>query len=225
MQKRTCVAYFGQYNKGYYAMLKVLSLVLCFFLLPAVLFAQSRPSAEGGGSSLWVGGEISTFNPDYECASGSPLSCWDHQLLGFAPFVDAVNLLPRLGMGEGLGIEGEARFLHWRGPYSGFTESSYLVGPRFGLVRVKDSLRLIGKVGVGRANIALPPGSPGNGDHFAYAPGIIAEVKVTPRVLVRGGYEYQVWPGFKGVRTSTTTGCCGLTPNGFSLGLSYELLR
>jgi hypothetical protein len=197
-------------------MLRTLSLISCCFLFSTGLSAQTRPAAEGYASSVWVGAEVSTFNPDYGCDSASPFVCGDHQLLGFAPLVYLNNVLLHR-----IGVEGEARLLHWRGPTGGVTESSYLAGPRFAFLRWKKAY-FIGKVGVGNANIAIPK-SPGDGNHFAYAPGFIAEFKLRPRFTARTEYEYQFWPNFKGVPTKTTSGCCGLTPNGFSLGFSYEV--
>ena len=197
-------------------MLKMPSLVSCCFFLSSMLFAQTDPAAEGHGRSLWVGGEISTFNPDWGCVSASPFTCWNHQLLGFVPVVDANDLLRHK-----IGVEGEARIMRWHGP-EGYADSSYLVGPRFGLFRLKEWY-FSGKVGLGNAEISVHDA--GNGNHFAIAPGFIAEFKLRPRLAVRAEYEYQIIPGFKGTPTNTTSGCCGLTPNGFSLGLSYAVLR
>lgn len=204
------------YVRGAIAMLKLVSLIVTCFLLPATLFAQSSPAAEGRRApSIWVGGEISMFNPDWGCKDSSPFTCVNHQLLGFAPFVDVDNLLLHR-----VGVEGEARILHWRGPGSGLTESTYLAGPRFGLVHFNNSLYLSGKVGFGNANIVVPNHAAGDGNHFAYAPGFIFEYRVSHRLDARAEYEYQIWPNFQG---STT--CCGLTPNGFSLGFSYKVIR
>jgi opacity protein-like surface antigen len=184
------------------------------------LSAQSLPSAEGPSVSIWVGAEISTFNPDYGCSDNSPFMCGGQQLIGIAPYVDANHLFF-----SRLGAEVESRFLHWRGPGSGLTESSYLVGPRFGLLSLKRSVFLSGKVLVGSANLHLPSGAAGSGSYFAYAPGAVAEFRITRRLTARADYEYQIWPSFKGVATATTTGTGGLTPNGFSLGVSYAILR
>jgi opacity protein-like surface antigen len=138
--------------------------------------------------------------------------CGGQQLLGVAPFVDANQLLFHR-----LGAEGEARFLHWRGPGAGLTESTYLAGPRFALISFKHSIGLSGKFLVGSANIHVPNDAAGNGTHFAYAPGAVAEFKVSRRLTARVDYEYQIWRNF--------IGNGGLTPNGFSFGLSYMILR
>lgn len=200
-------------------MLRTLSLVSCCSLLSALLFAQTQPAAEGHVSSLWVGAEISTFNPDYGCDSASPFVCWDYQLLGFTPLVYVNDLLlHRIGVG------GEARILRWRGPIGNVTESSYLAGPRVRLFRFKKA-QFNSKFDFGSANIAVPRHGPGDGNHFAIAPGLLAEFKVKPRLTVLTEYEYQFWPNFQGAPTSGTSGCCGLSPNGFSLGVSYQVYR
>jgi len=201
-------------------MFRFLCLFFSCILISTTLSAQSFPSAEGPKVSVWVGAELSSFNPDYGCSGNTPFSCISQQLIGIAPFVDANHLfLPRLG------AEGEARFLHWRGPGSGVTESSYLAGPRFGLVSFKHSIFLSGKALIGSATIHTPPTDPGNGSHFALAPGGVAEFRMTRRLAARADYEYQIWPFFKGRPTASTTGTGGLTPNGFSLGVSYMILR
>ncbi len=188
------------------------SLVFCSFLsISIALTAQNHPAAEGPSLSLWAGAEISTFNPDYGCGNNSAFTCWNHQLLGIAPFVDVNGLfLPKLG------AEGEARFLHWRGPSSGFTQSSYLAGPRYQVFHFRRKLSVDAKLLVGDAHINLPAGAQGTGTYFAYAPGVAANFRVSRRVMARAEYEYQRWPSF---------GNGGLTPNGLSIGASYAILR
>lgn len=200
-------------------MFRFLLLASLCLLASLAVSAQSLPAAEGSGLSVWVGAEVSTFNPDYGCANSSPFSCGGHQLIGIAPFADVNHFLFRR-----IGAEGEARFMHWGGPGT-VTESTYLVGPRVGLLSFKRKLYLSGKVLVGDAKISLPPKDPGNGSYFAYAPGVVVEYRATRRIFARAEYEYQLWPAFKGISTATTNGKGGLTPNGFSLGLSYAVLR
>jgi hypothetical protein len=187
------------------------SLFVCLLLLSPAVFAQSVPAAEGPGRSIWVGVEGSTFNPDWGCKSNSPISCWDHQLLGIAAFADANHLIGKIG------VEGEARWLNWRGPGSGVKQSNYLVGPRYPVfTRRKFS-----------ANVKfLAGGATFHHDHqdwegwSAFVPGLTVGYRFSSRLLIRGDYEYQIWPGFVGAR-----GAHGLTPNGFSVGVSYRLFR
>lgn len=197
-------------------MLKNICRLAPSLLLSITLFAQSRPSAEGGRVSVWVGAAVSTFNPDYGCTSNSPFGCWDHQLLGIAPYVDANHLLFNR-----LGTEGEARFLHWRGPGS-LTEASYLAGPRVNLWYYRNMM-LSGKMLLGNARISLPNNAAGTGNYFAYAPGATVDFRLTRRAFGRVDYEYQRWPSFHGVVTGSGHG--GLTPNGLSFGISYAILR
>ena len=200
-------------------MLKRFFLLLSCLLMATLLPAQTSPSAERGGVTVWVGAGGSTFNPDYGCASSSPFSCGDGQLQGITAFSDVNHLFfPRLG------AEGEARFLHWGGP-PGVSEDSYLFGPRFHVLRYKRRLTADIKFLVGTGHINLPNHGPGEGNYFAYAPGGEADFRLSPRWAARVDYEYQVWPGFEGVPTAFTSGTGGITPNGFSLGISYAILR
>jgi hypothetical protein len=159
---------------------------------------------------VWAGAEISTFNPDYGCEDSSPFTCWNHQLLGIAPFVDANHLIF-----QRLGAEGEARFLPWRGPGNGLTQSNYLVGPRVGLLNLRRRFFFSGKFLMGLGHIDLPSHLPGSGNYFVYAPGAVFDFKLKKKLIARVDYEYQLWPSFSGGG--------GLTPNGFSFGLSYAL--
>ncbi len=197
-------------------MYRKLCLVALSVSLSATLFAQIRPSAEGGGGgSAQIGAEISTFNPDYGCLHSSAFTCWNHQLLGISPFMDTRRMFPRTG------FEAQARFLHWRGP-GVLTESSYMFGPRIALYRFHD-ISLSGKAMVGRAQLSVAKGLQGGGSYFAFGPGALVEYRMNRKMFLRGGYEYQMWPGFKGIKTATTDGTGGLTPSGLSIGVSYAL--
>jgi opacity protein-like surface antigen len=141
-------------------------------------------------------------------------------VLGISPFVDLDHLFLRR-----LGAEGEMRFLRWGGPANGaITEDSYLAGPRYDLLHLKDRLRGTARLMFGGAHLAVPKGDAGGGGYFVYAPGGIVEFKVTRRVSARAEYEYQIWPTFSGIKTTSTSGTGGLSPNGFSFGVSYEIL-
>ncbi len=198
-------------------MYKITCLLALSLLTSATLVAQVHPSAEGvGGDSMWVGAEISTFNPDYGCLHASPFTCWNHQLLGFSPYADTRRMFY-----SRISAEGQARFLHWRGPGS-LTESSYMAGPRVALYQFRQ-ITLNGKLLAGYARLTVPKNYVGSGTYFAYAPGVLVDYKVSPRLIVRADYEQQFWPNFKGIRTATTDGTGGLTPNGLSIGVSYAL--
>lgn len=191
-------------------------ILMSFILLPA----QSAPSGERAGVTLWVGGEFSTFNPDYGCSSAGPFSCGENNLLGVGTFGDFNHLfLPRLG------AEAEARFLYWSGP-NGVSQNTYLFGPKYNVWRFRRiPLNVEGKFLVGIGHIGLPDQAVGEGNYFVYAPGAMADFRLSRRWSAHVGYEYQLWPGFEGVATSFTSGTGGITPNGFSLGVSYAVLR
>jgi hypothetical protein len=194
-------------------MIKGLCLFTSCLLLSATLSAQTLPSAEGHEPSLWVGAEVSSFNPDYGCNNNSPFTCWNHQLLGIAPYADANRLVL-----QRVGAEAEARFLHWRGP-SSMTQATYMAGPRITLLHYRRAV-FNGKILFGDARITIPAiGLTGN--YFAYAPGLTMDYRVARRLSARVDYEYQLWPSFKG----NFFGNGGLTPNGLSFGLSYALIR
>jgi hypothetical protein len=149
---------------------------------------------------------MSTFNPDWGCKSVNPFTCWDHQLLGVAAFTDVNHLFGRIG------VEGEARWLNWRGPGGGIKESNYLVGPRvqvFAGRRISANVKFLAGAGIFHQSTNW-------GGWAAYAPGGTFGYRMSRRFLIRGDYEYQMWPGFV---------THGLTPNGFSAGVSYRLFR
>lgn len=197
--------------------------VFVLLLLPSAALAQVPEAAVGGNASLWAGGEISSFNPDYSCSSNKPFGC-QNQLVGPAAFVD-LNLAPKWG------AEGEARWLHWNGD-SGQIESNYLIGARYRAAsfgRLDAWLKLL--VGGGLITTpSFPAAGSLKGSYFAYAPGGTLEFHLTDRISVRGDYEYQFWPSFAGPPSyDANTGAVirhanGLTPNGFSLGVSYRFL-
>ncbi|HEX4311824.1 MAG TPA: outer membrane beta-barrel protein [Acidobacteriaceae bacterium] len=197
--------------------------IFTLFFAPAASFAQAAPATVGGTATFWAGGEISSFNPDYSCSSNKPFGC-NSQLVGPAAFFD-MNVRPKWG------IEGEARWLHWNGP-GGQIESNYLGGGRYRVARY-HRLDAWVKLLVG-AGLITTPNYPAagslKGSYFAYAPGGTLDFRLTPRISIRGDYEYQFWPSFAGPPTfNSTTGTFvqhadGLTPNGFSLGVTYKFL-
>ncbi len=194
--------------------MKVCFLIASILLSAAPSFAQSTHAATESAMSVSVGGEVSTFNPDWGCVNRSPLACWNHQLLGIGGFVDADHVIGKFG------AEGEARWLHWRGPGGGLVQSNYLLGPRYQLFRRGD-LSFSAKALMGGSWMTLP-NDLGHGSYFTMAPGGTLEYRLTKRLTLRGDYEYQLWPRFSGISTLPSN---GLTPNGFSVGLSYRLWR
>jgi hypothetical protein len=198
-------------------MYKKLWLLGSVLVVSSTLFAQVKPMAEGVPyGSMWVGAEISTFNPDYGCMNSSPFSCWNHQLMGISPYIDVKTMLSAR-----VRMEAQGRFLHWHGPGS-LTETSYLAGPIVRLWQYRQ-LTLSGKLLVGRTKLAIAKPAVGSGSYLAYAPGALVDYRVWRRMSARLDFENQIWANFKGVKTRTTDGTGALTPTGLSFGLSYAL--
>jgi len=185
-------------------------LVAGLLISGSLSFAQSAPAAEGGSFSVWAGAEVSSFNPDWGCKSSSALTCWNHHIQGIAVFADANRLLGPVG------IEAETRWLRWNGP--NITQSNYLIGPRYQIF-ARRHLSVNVKFLAGGATLKTTRQKDWEG-WSAYVPGATVGWRISHRLIVRGDYEYQRWPGFVG-----TLGPHGLTPNGFSAGISYRFLR
>lgn len=183
------------------------SLFLCGALLLAPLaFAQVAPSATGGNGSVTIGAEASAFRPD-----SLPGYRGGH-VVGPGFFFD-VNLTPRWG------AEGEARWMHWHGS-GGQTQSDYLIGPRYRLLKWR-SLSLWGKFLMG-AGVENFPENIGTGSYFAMAPGGDLDYRLSPRIDIRAGYEYQFWPSAPDIPYFPNN---GMRPSGFTIGIGYRIIR
>lgn len=181
-----------------------------FVTLAAVLLqvsakAQVAPSAYLRPYSLWVGAEYSNVHASFPYQSSQ-------RLTGVGTFAD-INWNGRIS------LEADARFLHFGG-FEGSTESSYLAGPK---VFIFDQGRFqpYGKFLIGIARIHYPF-EIGDDSYFALAPGFGSGYRLSRRWMVRAEYEYQLWqnsPGFSNEPNHE------LTPNGFHVGLAYQIFR
>lgn len=187
-------------------MMRNFLVLACVLMLAPVVFAQVAPSTVGGNGSITVGVEASAFRPD-----SLPGYSGGH-VIGPGFFFD-INLMPRWG------AEGEARWLHWNGS-DGQEQSNYLLGPRY---RVVQWHQLSGwaKFMMGAGVEKFPLGI-GTGSYFAFAPGGDLNYRLSPRLSLRLGYEYQFWPAAPNVPTLPNN---GMTPSGFSFGIGYHILR
>lgn len=192
-------------------------------LLPAALIAQNPRSAIGGESSLWAGVDFATYNPDYDCNGSYPFSCFQAQVRGPGAFVD-YNIHPKWG------AEGEARWLDWNG-HGNQKISNYMGGGRYRVVRY-HRMDLWAKMLFGGGWITTPnypdAGSL-KGSYFAYVPGVEFEYPLLRKLKLHGAYEYEIWPSFAGPPTYNSSGAIvyhnnGLTPSGFSLGVTWRFL-
>jgi Outer membrane protein beta-barrel domain len=178
--------------------------VLSFLFTAVAVYAQVAPSVTGGQSSLWAGGEFSNFDPDYGSA----------RLNGLGAIIDA-NLTHKLG------VVGEARWLRWNNTNDGGElQSDYLVGAKYRLWRFRG-FDFDAKFLAGGVWITFPYGV-GNGSYFAYAPGANVDYRLSRKFLIRGSYEYQILPSAPNIPGEPNN---GLTPNGFTVGVEYQILR
>ena len=182
---------------------KLLGITL--LLIPLSGFAQVAPSTTGGGFSLSAGAEYSNFQPDWG----------PNRLGGVAAFADADHIFLRR-----LGVEGEGRWLIFN-QFHGEHESNYLLGPRYRFYRL-NKFSFYAKFLMG-AGLITYPSDIGHGSYFAYAPGGTVEYRLSRRFIVRGDYEYQIWPSAPGVVFTFPNPSNGLTPNGFSGGIAYKI--
>lgn len=186
-------------------------------LMVGSITAQSRESADTVRSSLQAGVEFSVFNPDWSCSSSGPFTCGNGN-----PLIKGIGAFGNYDLHGKYGAEAEARWLHWDG-VAGEVESTYLIGPRYRLYRW-ENMELWAKflLGVGSVTTAgFPAPDTLKGTMFAYAPGATIEYPLGPRLSVRADYEFQKWPSFAVAPPHNH----GLTPNGFSLGVAYNVFK
>lgn len=191
-------------------MVKLFGFLLLLSILASNAVAQSAHSATAAPVSLWAGADVTTFNPDWGCKGSSPFACFTGQLMGPTVFVSADHLIGRFG------VDGEARWLRFHSNVNNLKESTYLAGPRFrafSYKRLNVDLKFL--LGVGSITV---PANVGSGTYLAVAIGPTFQYGLTRKLGIRGGYEYQRWPSFTG-----RNGSNGLTPSGFSLGVSYRI--
>lgn len=157
--------------------------------------AQSRESATAGRTFVWVGGGVSDYYLQYGGVKN----------LGLTGFVDADTR-------RKLGIEAEGRWLDYHQTHNVHAET-YLAGPRyhFNVNRVQPYVK--GLAGLGKFNF---PYNYATGKYFVIGVGGGADYFITPRLSVRGDFEYQYWPQF-------TFGA--MSAGGVSVNLRYLILR
>ena len=165
--------------------------------------AQVAETSTGSNRHLWAGAEFSDFNPDYNKAFA--------RLQGYGFYGD-YYITGRVG------LEGEIRLLTINKP-AGQTQKDYLGGPTVMLYRYRKFI-FNAKILLGGVAINYPDNI-GTGSYFAFAPGGGAEYRLTPRLRLRGEYEYQILPSAPGFQAFGEPSN-GLTPTGFSAGISYK---
>lgn len=121
------------------------------------------------------------------------------------------------------GVEANFHYVDAPSP-SVLYEKTYEIGARY--FRTYGPFVPYGKVMVGRGVFNYPPCPNGpinvacaNLGYNMYALGIGTDIKVRRWLYVRGDFEYQEWPGFKGTINGDSN---GLTPELFSIGAAYH---
>lgn len=170
-----------------------------------VVSAQVVPEGYQDQARLEAGAEYSNFSASFPYQS-------DQRIWGVGAFAD-VTLNGRLG------VEGDARFLHFGG-FAGSTETNYLAGPRYAF-RNFGRLRpfVVGLVGVGHIHY---PFLIGDANYFAVAPAGGVSYRLNRRFAIRADYEYQFWVNSPGYANEPDH---PLHPNGFNVGVAYRLFH
>ncbi len=182
------------------------SLLLCLFLFVPyqMLHAQVAPASQGFTRQLWAGVEGSNFQNDYvKYIRSDGIGFWGDYLF-----------TPRLG------VEAEIRLLDLNSVL-GLTEKTYMGGVIANAYQY-HRFTAYGKFLVGLAS-ANYPNNIGYGSYFAYEPGGGVQYRLSPRFKLRGEYDYQLWPSAPGFVFTAPRPSTGLTPNGFSVGISYKI--
>jgi|HubBroStandDraft_6_1064221.scaffolds.fasta_scaffold387619_1 opacity protein-like surface antigen len=178
---------------------------IALLCMPMFAFSQVASATRGGSLDLWVGAEYSNFKPDFGF----------NRLSGITVLGDLNNIVL-----HNLGAEGEARWLHFN-QYQGETQANYLIGPRYRFFYFRKA-SFYGKFLMGGGFMNFPAEA-GSGSYFAYAPGATVEYRLSHHWAARGDYEYQFWPAAPGLAFTFPKPSSGLTPNGFSVGVSYRI--
>ncbi len=181
----------------------LLLLLSSSLLIPAVhAGAQVSVDAVGSDRHLYAGVEGSDFKPDYNPIAG--------RLIGYGFFGDYM-------VSRYFGAEGEIRLLDVNKP-DGQTQKNFLVGP------IVDAYRYHRFTGYAKLLLGVDtihyPNAEGYGTYFAMAPGGGVEYQLSARFKLRGEYEYHFIPSAPGFPNMPSN---GLTPSGYSGGISYRI--
>lgn len=177
----------------------------CAALLHVQLEAQVAPTAYLKPPLFWVGAEYSNVRASFPYQSSQRL--------------EGVGVFAEFRLNGRIGLEGDARFLHFGG-FEGSTESSYLAGPK-AYFFAKGKFQPYGKFLVGAGRIHYPFAI-GDASYFAMAPGGGTDYRLGRRWMLRAEYEYQIWPESPGYANEPKH---RLTPNGFHVGVAYRIFR
>ncbi len=180
----------------------LIPLLLCH---PVRSQAQVSEEALGAGPHLWIGGQFSNFRPDYNPVSGR---------------LDGVTIFADYFLSRRLGAEAEVHLFDLNKP-AGQTQKDFLIGPIVNVYHYKAFTPFVkGLAGAGTVNY---PFGIGYGSYFAYGVGGGLEYHLNSRFKVRGEYEHEGLPGAPGYVITQPLPSNGLTPTGYSAGISYRI--
>ena len=170
-----------------------------------MLHAQAKATAARAGDAL-VGAGYVTAVSDYGI-----------RFKGFKVYGD-------FDFTQHFGVEAEFNYASAPSP-SVLYEKTYEIGGRY--FRTYGPFLPYGKVMVGRGVFNYPPNplpapqnvASANLAYNMYSLGLGTDLKVRRWLYVRGEFEYQKWPGFKGTSFGPKN---GLTPELFSIGAAYH---
>jgi opacity protein-like surface antigen len=174
----------------------VLSLVI---LLPSALHAQATAAATRGGIAQ-VGAAYTFSNED--------------QYIG--KYLQGMTFYGTFDLNSHIGIEGNVHLVSLFKSYYNYKENSYDAGVRYVMNFHRIHPYGKGLVGFGHATAQTPSqivGGSTPGTYFLFALGAGVDYSLTPKVNLRGDFEYQRWPNFPPH---------GLTPPLFSFGAAYR---
>ena len=174
-------------------------------------FSQVGPSGRQGSGSLplVLGGGYSNFTLDWGPRQRSN---------GLAAWVDVYPLPGRL---KDLGIEMEGRSSRWGNPVPNLRQDTAQIGGIYsysGFKTVHPFATFV--AGIGSMDFPPFPGRPNyTHDNFTVTSTAAGgEIHAFEGIWIRGEYEYQWWHKVFGPGNTST-------PNGFSVGLQYDLRR
>ncbi len=171
----------------------------------AAVRAQSSESAHGGGQSVWIGLDFADMEVGFPYESGQRMS--------------GIGVFGTLNFSHRIAVQAESNFLRFNS-YYGENQTSLLVGPRYTFLH-SSKYRPYAQFSIGDVHTQYPFAI-GSGNSFALAPAFGLDYRVTPRWAVQGQYEVQFLPNSPNF---TDEPKFGMTPNGFSFGVSYRLHR
>ncbi len=184
--------------------------IVAVLFVATVVPAQTVPAARQGGVPIVVGAGMSDFSIDWGPGQ---------RMVGISAWADWLpNSLP--GVMRGLGIEAVGHAIDNSRPAGIPTmrQDTGLGGPIYTFVPHRGFRPYIRYVlGIGSIDFPAFPNAPKSYTHDTFlvtAPGGGTEYHIAQHFWVRVDYEYQFW--------HETFGSHDLTPNGFSVGASYD---